>query len=253
MKINVSAPSCGTIKCYDVEDEAKLRHLFDKRMGQEFPGELISPELTGYIVRVTGGSDKTGFPMRQGVLSATRVTLLLKAGSIGFQKWRGRKGERRRKTIRGCIVGPDIASLNIQIVKDGPERAPGLNAQGDERPRRLGPKRASRLRKLFGLTKSDDVRQFVLKRKIPAREAADGKPGRKEHTKGPKIQRLVTAALQHRLKRKKAALLERWRRAKAARQAYQAKLDRMRHLKRERDGAKKRRIATAQAKAALRP
>lgn len=28
-----------------------------------------------------------------------------------------RKGERRRKAVRGCIVGPDIAALSLAIVK----------------------------------------------------------------------------------------------------------------------------------------
>lgn len=52
-------------------------------------------------------------------------------------------------------------------------------------PRRLGPKRASKIRKLFNLTKDDDVRRFVVKRPIQ-------KEGKKERFKAPKIQRLVT-------------------------------------------------------------
>jgi len=52
-------------------------------------------------------------------------------------------------------------------------------------PRRLGPKRASKIRKLFNLSKKDDVRQFVVKRPIQ-------KEGKKERFKAPKIQRLIT-------------------------------------------------------------
>lgn len=33
-------------------------------------------------------------------------------------------------------------------------------------PRRLGPKRASRIRKLFNLSKEDDVRQYVVRRPL---------------------------------------------------------------------------------------
>lgn len=33
-------------------------------------------------------------------------------------------------------------------------------------PRRLGPKRASKIRKLFNLTKEDDVRKYVIRRTI---------------------------------------------------------------------------------------
>lgn len=52
-------------------------------------------------------------------------------------------------------------------------------------PRRLGPKRASKIRKLFNLTKEDDVRKYVVKRPIQ-------KEGKKERFKAPKIQRLIT-------------------------------------------------------------
>lgn len=53
-------------------------------------------------------------------------------------------------------------------------------------PRRLGPKRASRIRKLFNLTKEDDVKQYVVKRPLASKD------GKKVRTKAPKIQRLIT-------------------------------------------------------------
>ena len=53
--------------------------------------------------------------------------------------------------------------------------------------RRLGPKRASKIRKLFALSKDDDVRKYVIRRELPAK--AEGKKG---SSKAPKIQRLVT-------------------------------------------------------------
>lgn len=49
----------------------------------------------------------------------------------------------------------------------------------------MGPKRASKIRKLFNLSKEDDVRRFVVKRPIQK----EGKPAR---SKAPKIQRLIT-------------------------------------------------------------
>lgn len=54
-------------------------------------------------------------------------------------------------------------------------------------PRRLGPKRASKIRKLFNLTKEDDVRKYVIKRPLPLKEGQT-----KPKYKKPKIQRLVT-------------------------------------------------------------
>merc|ERR1712066_1223874 len=57
-------------------------------------------------------------------------------------------------------------------------------------PRRLGPKRASKIRKLFGLNKDDDVRKYVCRRE------REGKT-----PKAPKIQRLITP---QRMQRKRA-------------------------------------------------
>merc|ERR1711893_32188 len=69
-------------------------------------------------------------------------------------------------------------------------------------PRRLGPKRASRIRKLFNLSKEDDVRQYVVRRPLPAKE------GKKAQSKAPKIQRLVTPLVLQR-KRHRIALKRR--------------------------------------------
>ena len=140
-----------------------------------------------------GGNDKQGFGMKQGVLTAQRVFLLMVQKTSGFQGHGRRKGERRRKACRGCIVSPEIAVLNLMIVKQGENPIPGLT--DDEKPRLRGPKRASKIRKLFNLSKEDDVRKYVntYRREF---ESATGK----KKSKAPKIQRLITA---DRLRRKK--------------------------------------------------
>merc|ERR1719469_170630 len=70
-------------------------------------------------MRITGGNDKQGFPMRQGILTNTRVRLLMHKGHKGYRQRRA--GERKRKSIRGCIVGQDIAVVNL-----GDEQLAGL-------------------------------------------------------------------------------------------------------------------------------
>src|ERR1700722_17113088 len=99
----------------------------------------------------------------QGVLHPTRVRLLLSKGHSCYRP--RRTGERARKSVRGCIVGSDLAVLSVIIVKTGEQQLPGLT--DTTVPRRLGPKRASKIRKLFNLTKEDDVRKFVIRREIP--------------------------------------------------------------------------------------
>ncbi|XP_020964079.1 40S ribosomal protein S6-like, partial [Arachis ipaensis] len=69
-----------------------------------------------YVFKITGGCDKQGFPMKQGVLTPGRVRLLLHRGTPCFHGYGRRNGERRRKSVRGCIVSPDLSVLNLVIV-----------------------------------------------------------------------------------------------------------------------------------------
>jgi len=199
MKLNISYPPTGAQKCIEIEDDKKLRAFYDKRMSQEVTGEDVGEQFKGYVFKITGGNDKQGFPMKQGVLTNHRVRLLLRAGVSCFRP--RRSGERKRKSIRGCIVGPDISVVHLVIVKKGDEEVEGLTDKYI--PRRLGPKRATKIRKLFNLSPEDDVRKYVIRREIKPKEGKEAPA--KPRTKAPKIQRLVTPQrLQHR--RRLAAL-----------------------------------------------
>ena len=101
------------------------------------------------MVRITGGNDKQGFPMKQGVLAAGRVKLLLKKGQSCFRP--RRTGQRRRKSVHGCIVDSSLSVLNLVIIKKGVQDIPGLTTETV--PRRLGPKRVGKIRKLYNLSK----------------------------------------------------------------------------------------------------
>ena len=191
MKLNISFPATGCQKLIEIDDESKLRHLYDKRVSYEFEGDILGDDFKGYTFRISGGNDKQGFAMQQGVLRAERVRLLLGKGAQSFRERRA--GARKRKSVRGCIVGADISVLDLVIVGKGEGEIPGLT--DDVKPRRLGPKRASKIRALFNLGKDDDVRQYVIRREIIK--------GDKKITKAPKIQRLVTPSrLQHKRQHK---------------------------------------------------
>merc|ERR1712214_62272 len=160
-------------------------------MGQEVEADTLGDEFKGYVLRITGGNDKQGFPMKQGVMTNGRVRLLL---SKGHSTYRARRtGERKRKSCRGCIVDSNLSVLNLVVVKKGDEEIPGLTDRVV--PRRLGPKRVGKIRKLFNLEKDDDVRQYITRRPLPQKEGQE-----KIKTKSPKIQRLVTP---NRLQRKR--------------------------------------------------
>ncbi len=104
-----------TGKSYSKEvEDSKFKPLIGQKIGYEFDGGII--DIPGYKLKITGGSDKNGFPMRKGVHKNARARLFL-SGGVGYNP--KEKHVRRRKTIRGEIIGDDIAQLNVSIVKAG--------------------------------------------------------------------------------------------------------------------------------------
>lgn len=182
MKLNIAYPATGCQKLFDIVDDHKVRIFYDKRIGSEIHADPLGEDWKGYIFKITGGNDKQGFPMKQGVLTTGRVRLLLSKGHTCYRP--RRDGERRRKSVRGCIVDANLSVLSLTIVRKGDAEISGLTDKTI--PRRLGPKRASKIRKLFNLNKQDDIRQYVVKRPLPPKE------GKKQRFKAPKIQRLIT-------------------------------------------------------------
>ena len=83
----------------------------------------------------------------------------------------------------------------------GAGEIPGLT--DTDKPRMRGPKRASKIRKLFNLSKDDDVRKYVNTYRTVKEK--DGK----KHSKAPKIQRLVTPLTLQRKRHRRAIKRER--------------------------------------------
>jgi len=245
MKLNIAYPQQGTQKVIEVDDERKLRAFYDKRISHEVDGDVLGEDFKGYVFKITGGNDKQGFCMRQGVLTANRVRLLMSEGHAGYRP--RKRGERKRKSIRGCVVSSELSVLNLVVLKKGEKDIAGLT--DTSKPRRLGPKRATRIRKLFNLDKKDDPRQYVIKREIK-------KDGKKPYTKSPKIQRLVTP---QRLQRKRDGIAEKKKRtAVSKKQAEEYNLllaKRFKEAKEKRQSVlqKKRSLSQAEKKTETKP
>jgi len=190
IQLNIGDTAHGSQKCIEIDDEKRIRVFNEKKLSEEFAADFLGEEFKGYILRITGGTDRDGFAMKEGVNINKRVRLLLDGKTGHFRPLR--KGQKRRKSVRGCIIGPDIAAINTIIVKKGDKDLPGITDR--HLPRRLGPKRANHIRKLFNLGPKDDVRHWVIHRK-----AQPKKEGSKAYNRAPKIQRLITPLVkQHR-------------------------------------------------------
>lgn len=208
MKFNVSNPANGTQKTFEIFDDRKIALFNEKRISQEIEGTAVNDAWAGYTMRISGGNDKQGFPMLQGVLSNQRVKLLMRKDSKCFRE--RRSGQRKKKSVRGCIIDTNqMAVINLVITKEGDEPIAEL---GEARPNRLGPKRAGKIRKMFNLTKEDDVRKFIVKREVTK--------GDKTRVKSAKIQRLVTPLTLQRKRAKKAFKVARRAKAAEAKAAY---------------------------------
>ncbi|ADZ08857.1 30S ribosomal protein S6e [Methanobacterium lacus] len=102
-------------KSHQMEVEAaESKKLNGLTIGEEFDATLVG--LTGYKLKITGGSDKNGFPMKKDVDGSRRIKSLL-AGGIGFNP--KRDGQRRRKTVRGNTVSDDIVQINTVVTQKG--------------------------------------------------------------------------------------------------------------------------------------
>jgi small subunit ribosomal protein S6e len=244
MKLNIAYPEYRSQQIIEIDDEKKLRIFYDKRISEEVAADALGDEFKGYVLKITGGHDKQGFGMKQGVLLNHRTRLLLD-GTTGQYRPK-RDGARKRKSVRGCIVGNDLSCLNLIIVKRGVADIPKLTDKASDRPSTRGPKRANHIRAVWGLQKGEDVRKYVVRRKIPGK---DGKPDR---FKSPKIQRLITPVMRARKKHDLALKKQRYAKATADAAEYQKLLTQRRQTARAALLSKKR-AATSEKKSVKAP
>jgi small subunit ribosomal protein S6e len=90
------------------------KQLIGLKIGEEFDASNIG--LNGYTLKITGGSDKNGFPMKKDVEGPRRIKSLL-SGGAGFKP--KRDGQRRRKTVRGNTISDDVVQISTIVAQKG--------------------------------------------------------------------------------------------------------------------------------------
>lgn len=111
-KVVVSDPKSR--KAYQKEVDQGQSGLIGKKIGEKVSGNNLG--LSDYELELTGGSDKEGFPMRKDVEGTARKKVLL-ANAPGFHA--KIQGQRKRKSVRGNTISPDISQINAKVVKAG--------------------------------------------------------------------------------------------------------------------------------------
>lgn len=117
-KVIVSDPLSGASKVVELE-EARAGSLLGKKIGDTIDGAIV--DLPAYKIQVTGGSDKDGTPMRPNVHGGVRRAVVLSDGP-GFKPTR--KGQRKRKLVRGDVITDEIVQINMKIVERPEGAAP---------------------------------------------------------------------------------------------------------------------------------
>ena len=139
-KIVISDPKSKN--SYQKEIEQNQGQLLGKKIGDKIKGDAFG--LTGYELQITGGSDKDGFPMRSDVEGPGRKRILVTSG-VGFHS--NKKGERKRKSIRGNTISMSISQINTKVVTYGSKpiekligKAEKKEAHKEEAPKEEKPK-----------------------------------------------------------------------------------------------------------------
>ncbi|MHA1924610.1 MAG: 30S ribosomal protein S6e [Candidatus Thorarchaeota archaeon] len=112
-KLVISDPEEGKAIQYELDD-AKTNALVGKSVGDIVEGDVLG--LPGYKLKITGGSDASGFPIRPDVHGSGKKRILIK-GPPGFKS--NRKGMSKRKTVRGRELSLGISQVNMRIEEKG--------------------------------------------------------------------------------------------------------------------------------------
>jgi small subunit ribosomal protein S6e len=107
----ISDPSTGKSQKFELED-AMMRSIAGKTVGEVIDGTFAG--LQGYKLKITGGTDKDGVPMRSDVHGSGKSHIIL-SGGVGFHP--GSEGARKRKVVRGNTVSNEIKFLSLAVIE----------------------------------------------------------------------------------------------------------------------------------------
>ena len=110
--------------------------LLGKKIGDTVDGIFVGEgeqTLSGYKLQITGGSDKTGTPLRRDLEGGRRQAVLVtqstgfKGHNLVFKNKGGEKkrfrykpdGLRKRRFFRGNTISQDTRQINLKVIEAG--------------------------------------------------------------------------------------------------------------------------------------
>ena len=122
--------------------------LLGKLIGDVVDGIFVGEgeqTLSGYKLEITGGSDKTGTPLRRDLEGGSRQSILVTQstgykGQVVVHKKKGADkkrfrykpdGLRRRRNFRGNTITQDTRQINLKVVEAGNKDLATILSAGD--------------------------------------------------------------------------------------------------------------------------
>ncbi|MBN2488399.1 MAG: 30S ribosomal protein S6e [Methanosarcinaceae archaeon] len=124
-KVVVSDPKTKSYQ-FDVKGPDANKFI-GKSIGETIDGGVVG--LAGYTLKITGGTDKSGFVMRGDLPGATRQRILVAVGT-GYKA--KSNGVRRRKFMRGKEIAPDVVQINTIVAEYGNKSIEAILGGGEE-------------------------------------------------------------------------------------------------------------------------
>ena len=137
-KIVIGDPKTGKSHQREIKD-AEAEVFLGLKIKNNVKGDSFG--LSGYEFEITGGSDKSGFPMRRDLNTTARKKILVVEG-VGVK--RKRKGQRQRKSVRGNTISSQISQINLKILKYGKEKLGVEEESSPEKKPEETPKKESK-------------------------------------------------------------------------------------------------------------
>jgi small subunit ribosomal protein S6e len=119
----------GRVKLKIVIADSKSSHAFTREVPKEKEAQFIGRKigdkvegglvgLGGYTLKITGGCDAAGFPMRSDIPGIRRTTAVI---GYGVGRRNSRKGSLQKRTVSGNAVSQTTSLVNATITEYGAE------------------------------------------------------------------------------------------------------------------------------------